>query len=52
VTLDLLAAQLRMIGVVGLLTQVQVDQERLDLGIITCRQTLNVEGSHLLSMLA
>jgi hypothetical protein len=41
-----------MVGVVDLLAQVKVDQERLDLGIITSRQTFDVESAHPLPMLA
>jgi hypothetical protein len=50
--LDLVPAELWMVRVVGLLAQVQVDQEWLDLGIITGRQTLDVESAHPLPMLA
>src|SRR5438034_4294260 len=52
VPLDLLARQLRVVDVVDLFAQVELDEKRLDQGIITGRQSFHVESSHPRPMLA
>ncbi len=52
VTFDLLARQLRMIGVVDLFAQVQLDEKRFDEGVIAGRKAFDVERSHPRPMLA
>jgi hypothetical protein len=41
-----------MVGIVDLLAEVKLDEKRLDQGIITGRQALDVECSHPRPMLA
>jgi len=52
VALDLLARQLRMVLVVDLLAEVQLDQKGLDQRVIAARQPLDVESAHPRPMLA
>ena len=43
---DLTSAQLRVIRVVDLLAQMELDEERFHMGVITDRQALYVECLH------
>jgi hypothetical protein len=46
VALDLSAAQLWMVRVVHLLSQVELDEKRLDVGVIPLGETFHVKCPH------